>query len=251
MHRIIWFDAKDFICYNCFGGVGAMLKKIVLTVVLITVIAGTAAVFMNIDKIELIYTGFFMSSEKLHEKTQQSKEKLQETLKNQYGIENIEELMAVSEDEIASGSMSVDELRKRAQERKTLREKQLKDKITKEENCRIAVEDAINEIYVLKAEYVSVLSEIEGEIKGYYNSLMRQEGMTKSKAKLSVANNYTETMLVFQKKCDDAVNNILSKLETVLNENDGDLEIISQIRQEYQNIKNEKMNYYMSRYNKK
>ena len=75
--------------------------------------------------------------------------------------------------------------------------------------------------------------------------------MTKSKAKLSVANNYTETMLVFQKKCDDAVNNVLSKLETVLNENDGDLDIISQIRQEYQNIKNEKMNYYMSRYNKK
>ena len=116
---------------------------------------------------------------------------------------------------------------------------------------RLAVEDAINEIYILKAEYVSVLSGIESEIKGYYNSLMRQEGMTKSKAKLSVANNYTETMLVYQKKCDDAVNNVLSKLETVLNENDGDLDIISQIRQEYQNIKNEKMNYYMSRYNKK
>lgn len=229
-----------------------MFKKIVLAIVLITVITGAVAVFMNIDKLELIYTGFFMSPEKLQERTQKSKEKLHETLKNLYGIEDIEDILSFDEEkEIVKGNMSVDDIRKRVQERKALRDKQLKEKITKEENCKIAVEDAINEIYVLKAEYVSILSGIEGEIIGYYNSLMRQEGMTKSKAKLSVANNYTQTMVDFQKKCDNEVEVVLKDLESVLKENDGDLDIISQMRNEYQNIKNERMNYYMSRYNKK
>ncbi len=229
-----------------------MVKKTILAVLLITVISGAVAVFMNMDKIELIYTGFFVSSEKLQEKTQKAKDELRETLRTQYGIENFEDILTSEEEkELEKGNISIDEIKKRAQERKALRDRQRQEQITREENCRIAVEDAIGEIYVLKAEYVTELSGIESEIIGYYNSLMRQDGMTKSKAKLSVADNYTETMLTFQKKCDDAVNSVLKELETVLKENDGDLSVITQIRTEYQNLKNEKINYYMSRYNKK
>ena len=230
-----------------------MIKKVILLILVIAVLVTGVVVFLNRDKIELIYTGFFMSADELHKKSEKSRAELMETLRRDYGIDSLENILNPEEEEaLKNGDMTVEEVRQRAEKIKADRElkRKEKEKLTKEENCLIAVENAINEIYVLKSEYLVELSAIEGEIISYYNSLMRQEGMTKSKAKLSVADNYTETMLRFQKKCDDAVESVLYELEATLKENDGDIGVISQIRTEYQNVKNEKMNYYMSRYNK-
>lgn len=242
-----------------------MVKKIVLSIVVFIIGFIVVVGIINRDKIELIYTGYFMSADELRQRTEKAQNELIKTLEEEYGIEDIREvIIGFDEEKILRGEITIEDIKKAIEQRKQKNLEKRKEhnsgKVNGEEFgqsaenqeiCKTAVEDAINEIYLLKAQYLSKLGGTEKEIVNYYNSLMRQEGMTKSKAKLSVADNYTERMLTFQKECDNSVSSILTNLETILKENGGDTAIISQIQTEYENVKKEKLNYYMSIYNKK
>ena len=231
-----------------------MVKKILWGIIIFLLIGITLVIYINKDTISLIYNAYFVSSENLQEKNKETKENLVKTLEDTYGLDKIKEVVG-SEDEEAflRGDISKEEFKEITEAKKEEDKKTQNETVTNnwEEICKNAVNNAINEMYYIKTDYLIELKGIEGEIARYYNSLMTQEGMTKTKAKLLVAQNYTKTMLNFQKHCDDSVNTILTDLEKVLKNNGGDTSVIKQIKNEYDNMKKEKLAQYTARYNKK
>lgn len=235
-----------------------MRKRIVLAVIAIIIIALGITAYAFRDEISLLYTGLFVSDEKFEQTKTENKEKLSSALID-YGIdpsvietdvnapengENMEpEIIDTPEPEIPEIPEKPEENKPSDEEDTPLTEEEIK-----KNNCAQAVAKAVDEINTYKAQYSSELATLEAEISLYfYRSLKRTEGLTEAQGKQNVITKYLSQMMSFQKKCDEAVDNSLKELETVLKANDGDTEIIKQIRTEYDNLKKEKLKFYMNK----
>ena len=233
-----------------------MKKKIFIVIAILVVIICTL-LYMFRKEVDLLYTGYFASEEQITKKAEKTTEKLESTLEEKYSIDKKQLEIFSKEDEEAlmSGEISAEEIKEKIKENLAAMEQPVQGEIVNPEEmqkqaCQKAITDAITEIQIVKADYVSELGSLEGNIASYYNSL-RKEGQSKATAKVNVANKYTQTMVSFQKRCDDSVNEILTDLEKVLKENKGDLSVISQMRNEYESLKKSKLNQYMARMKKK
>ena len=70
-----------------------MVKKIVLSIVVFIIGLIVVVGIINRDKIELIYTGYFMSADELRQRTEKAQNELIKTLEEEYGIEDISEVI--------------------------------------------------------------------------------------------------------------------------------------------------------------
>ena len=231
-----------------------MKKKILIAFAIVIVLIGSL-LFVFKKEIDLLYTGYFASEEQIEKKAEKNIEKLGNTLEEKYSIDKKQLEIFSKEDEEAlmSGELSAEEVKEKIIQSSIPIESVDKNESSKEEiqkqTCQKAIADDITEIYIVKADYIAELRSLESTIAGYYNKL-RAEGQSKATAKVNVASNYTQTMVSFQKRCDDSVNEILTDLEKVLKENKGDLSVISQMRNEYESLKKSKLNQYMARMKK-
>lgn len=219
-----------------------MKKNIFFGILAVIIIAIGITAYVFREEINLVYTGIFVSDEKLEQKNAENKEKLSTSL-DDYGIDS--SVIDIDIDALVKGEVGEIELIEIPEE--TEEDKLKTEEEIKKNKCAQAIAKAINEINTLKVKYTTELSAIEGEILSYYKNLRKDKTVTETQAKMNVTSTYLNKMLTFQKSCDDSVNKTLTELESVLKANNGDTAIIKQVKTEYDNLKKAKMKSYVDR----
>lgn len=230
-------------------------KRIILAVIL-----GVAAILAVIaysqrDNISAAIKSVSYSEEEIDRMLEENKKKLEEELFEKYpGVSA--ELTEEEEKMIASGEVTPEEIveKKVAELKKKQSEESEKTNGSaenaapqklQEKKANDAVNKKIIEFYSLKAYYLGRLGQIEAGVKADYASLPAEKKNLVGKQEL--VSKYMSTAVSLLNQCDSKVASLLSELEAEIKANGGDLSVISTIKNAYENEKNLKKAYYMSK----
>ncbi len=243
------------------------LVKILLTLFLIVLIIAGALIFWQRDNISALINGMKYSSDDLALQLDNKREELK-TQVEKYTSAKINDISAEDEEKLFNGGITIEEIsdkyklpidvmkenddQKIEQSNNPEQSKNVDNTSDVGEDNSKAIDDAVStgvsKMYALKAKYVSKLGELEREVISEYTSLPKEKQNAKSKKEIVTKNiNYIAEM---EQKCDSDVEAVLTTLEEQLKELNGDTEIITILKEAYENEKELKKAYYLSLYNK-
>lgn len=243
------------------------LVKILLTLFLIVLIIAGALIFWQRDNISALINGMKYSSDDLALQLDNKREELK-TQVEKYTSAKINDISAEDEEKLFNGGITIEEISdkyklpidvmKENDDQKTGQSNNPEHSINVDNTSDVgednskAIDDAVStgvsKMYALKAKYVSKLGELEREVISEYSSLPKEKQNAKSKKEIVTKNiNYIAEM---EQKCDSDVEAVLTTLEEQLKELNGDTEIITILKEAYENEKELKKAYYLSLYNK-
>lgn len=243
------------------------LAKIFLTLFLIVLIIAGALIFWQRDNISALINGMKYSSDDLALQLDTKREELK-TQVEKYTSAEINDISAEDEEKLFNGGITIEEISdkyklpidvmKENDDQKTEQSNNPEQSINVDNTSDVgednskAIDDAVStgvsKMYALKAKYVSKLGELEREVISEYSSLPKEKQNAKSKKEIVTKNiNYIAEM---EQKCDSDVEAVLTTLEEQLKELNGDTEIITILKEAYENEKELKKAYYLSLYNK-
>lgn len=105
----------------------------------------------------------------------------------------------------------------------------------------------VAQMYVLKSSFLGQLDALYGKAFGDYEAVYHDltEAQREEKKKSIISSLYPQAVSL-EKQCDTQVNQVLSKLETLLKESGGDTSLVGKIRDAYQSEKSLKKAYYLN-----
>ena len=104
-------------------------------------------------------------------------------------------------------------------------------------------------VYVLREQYVNTLAGMESAAKAEYHAIPEAE-RTRSKL-LSLVSRYLDQASTLEKECDAKMDGIVSEMEQLIQENNGDMSLLDTVVYSYANEKSLKKAWYMSRLQEK
>ena len=163
----------------------------------------------------------------------------------------VSDFTAEEEEKIISGELSIEEAVK--QKEQELEEKQKNTANSGSSGGSYSVDTKTNEIvskkiiefYSLKAYYLGQLGQLESQVIADYTAL--PDSKKNLVGKQEIASKYMSVATSLLSQCDARVDTLLKELEASIKEVDGDLSIITTIKNAYENEKNLKKSYYMSK----
>lgn len=234
-----------------------MRKKRIFLIVILGVAAVLAAVAVwQRDNISAAIKSVSYSEEEIDRMLEENKKKLEEEISEKYP-DAVAVLSPEEEEMIVSGEMTPEEVVEKKLAELEKKQTESKKNETKSENSKQnekseenkksneAVNKKIIEFYSLKAYYLGRLSQIEAGVKADYASLPDEKKNLVGKQEL--VSKYMSTAVSLMNQCDSKVSALLSELESEIKANGGDLSVVSTIKSAYENEKNLKKAYYMSK----
>ena len=214
------------------------IKAALILIFCIVIIAGV--VIWQYDNISAVIKAFYYSENEISEMMHLNKQKLESEL-----LEKIPEMVSdfSSEDEakIMSGQMSIEDAVKK-------KEEELKENIkglSTDAKTNKIVSKKIIEFYSLKAYYLGQLGQLETKVIADYSALSDEKKNLVGKKE--IAGKYISVATSLLAQCDAKVDSLLKELEKDIKMVGGDLSIITTIKNHYENEKNLKKAYYMSK----
>ena len=226
-------------------------RRIILFSVLgVLIILAVCFVAIQYDNISAAIRAFNYTDEEISKMMEDNKEKLEKELEEKVpGI--VGDFTAEEEEKIISGELSIEEAVK--QKEQELEEKQKNTANSGSSGGSYSVDTKTNEIvskkiiefYSLKAYYLGQLGQLESQVIADYTAL--PDSKKNLVGKQEIASKYMSVATSLLSQCDARVDTLLKELEASIKEVDGDLSIITTIKNAYENEKNLKKSYYMSK----
>ena len=107
----------------------------------------------------------------------------------------------------------------------------------------------IARVYVLREEYTIALDNIQSEAKAEYRAMAAEE-RTKT-ALMKFARGYVTRALELEKECDAQMDDVVSRMETIIRENKGDMTLVDTVVETYASEKSLKKAWYMAELEKR
>ena len=108
------------------------------------------------------------------------------------------------------------------------------------------VSEIISDIYILRAEFTKLLSDLESDFIAAANAIPKSE-RTLSK-KLDIVETYTNKGVALEKQCDAKMKVLMSQLEAELKKEGKDTQVVSEIKSFYEKEKEIKKSQLLSKY---
>ena len=238
-------------------------KNIVLLIILliILVVVGFIA-----HKYRNYFSAFYHvatnSGEKLEEKKLETDQRAIDTIK-EYGIETVRPLTEEETAKLNSGELTEEEAvnivlgqfngesesepgaistQDNASNNPT--DKGVDSEALKEKNAEIA--QLIGKIYVLKAKFTSELDSVENWVYAEIKKLTKEEKKSKA-SKVRIGREAYSMALDLEAECDGQMDDILNRLTVLLKETGQSTDLVSEIREAYENEKTLAISYYMDK----
>ena len=206
------------------------------------------AIYLSVwqrGNIKAVFDFLNYSDDEISEMITKNKEDLEKEIKTRLP-EMVSDFTEDEEKKIMSGELSVEEVMKnKLEELEKNKVSTSENKDTKKLEIDNIISSKVIEFYSLKAYYLGQLGQMEKNvIKDYTNLPKNKQNLI---GKKELVSKYMSTATSLMNQCDEKVNSLLKELETDIKAKGGDLEIISIIRTAYENEKNLKKSYYMSK----
>ena len=215
--------------------------KTILVIIVILAVLGAGFCVWQADNIKAVFDSFKYTDDQIYKMIAENRESLDKEIKEKYDI--IGDFSAEDEAKILSGEMSVEEAisKKRAEFEKI----EFKDNADVKSKTNKIVSNRIIEFYSLKAYYLGQLGQMESKIKRDYASLPKEK--KNFVGKKEIVYQYMSVASSLLTQCDAKMAELTSQLEKEIKSVGGDTSIIQTINKAYENEKNLKKAYYMSK----
>lgn len=107
----------------------------------------------------------------------------------------------------------------------------------------------IARVYVLREEYTIALDNMQSEARAEYRAMAAEE-RTKT-ALMKFARGYVTRALELEKECDARMDDVVSRMETIIRENKGDMTLVDTVVETYASEKSLKKAWYMAELEKR
>ncbi len=221
-------------------------KKVVLIILCIALISGTALAIWQWNNIKAVY--YFMtagSSETISQEIEMTKKEREEAV-SEYIDGKVRDFTEEEEQKIISGELSVEEATEIIKQdfKESVKDKNEEQSDSKKNEIDEFIADNIIQLYSYKAYYLGQLGQIEKAAIADYKALPAKDRNLVSKQ--AIVDKYIGMANALLVECDGKVHKIMSTLEKKLKENKMDLSIINKINNSYEEEKALKKAYYMS-----
>ena len=220
-------------------------RNILLSILVIVFVLLIAFVIMQRDNIDAAIKAFNYSEDEINEMVVKSREQLEKEVQEKLP-DMVSNFTEEEEKKIATGEISVEDAVKKKQEEidKKISETSANTN-TKEAKTNRIVNKKLIEFYSLKAYYLGQLGQLESKVKSDYMALPASKKNLVGKKE--VASKYLSVATSLLYECDSKMDTLLKELEGEIKSVNGDLSIINTIKNAYENEKNLKKAYYMSK----
>ena len=210
------------------------------------------------DNINAVINSFKYTQEELSEMINKNQEELNKEVQEKYNV--VDDFSAEDEAKIMSGEMTVEEA---VEKKKEEAEKKQKENIQNEDKNNTAkqtgtkvspeakkktdaiVSERIIEFYSLKAYYLGQLGQMEAKVKADYAALPKEKRNLVGKQEL--VSKYMSVATSLLNQCDAKMAQLTAELEKEIKAVGGDTSIVGTIKKTYENEKNLKKSYYISK----
>lgn len=215
------------------------------------------------------------SKEELVDQIEEQKEEVEKTLES-YGLEEVITDFTFEEEEaIRQGEITIEEAVEQLEERKVVKQEEkesekengireesnqehseqvpeqsqeIKNKETKHQEIKdkegkVMIEEAIAQMYYIKATYLGQLGALERQAKAEYKALSQQERKVAIK---TLATKYINLGLAAESQCDGEVDKVLEALKVSLQKINEPIEIVGIMKKNYEQEKKLKKAYYLN-----
>lgn len=238
------------------------MKKILLWILvvffLIFILAGIL-IYANYDNIKPLFTAMqYETKEDIENDIKVTQQKTEQILKD-IGKENIKPLDEEEEKKLVSGEMTQEEainiiLGKDKEETPQAppenndvpQEKPSENVEETKNDYETKLGELVAEIYVIKGKYMGLIKAEEKATIKDFTSLPKEQQTVANKYK--VGGKHLRTVLKLQDQCDEEINALLERLETLLTENNQPLDLIKQIKGAYEQEKELTKAQYINKY---
>lgn len=224
---------------------------VLLSVLIVIVILVSAVAVMQRDNISAAIKAFSYTEAEIDNMVKESKEKLESEIARK--LPNmVSDFTAEEEAKIMSGEMTLEDAVKLKKEELETKKKSVgvteataSAAVSTDEKTAEIASAKIIEFYSLKAYYLGQLGQLEAKVIADYAAL--PDSKKNLVGKKEVAGKYMSVATSLLAQCDARVAALLGELENEINAVGGDLSIITTIKNAYENEKNLKKAYYMSK----
>ena len=219
--------------------------KTAMIVILVIIVVAAGITVWQYDNINAAIKAFSYSQNEISEMMSENKEKLENELKEKLP-EMVSDFSPEDEKKIMTGEMTIEEAIKKKEielEEKLKTEKKQNNEANKKTNE--IVSKKVIEFYSLKAYYLGQLGQLEAKVIADYSKLPAEKKNLVGKKE--IAGKYLSVATGLLNQCDAKVDSLLKELEKDIKAVGGDLSVISTIKNHYENEKNLKKAYYMSK----
>lgn len=210
------------------------------------------------------------SKEELVDQIEEQKEEVEKTLES-YGLEEVITDFTFEEEEaIRQGEITIEEAVEQLEERKVVKQEEkerekenrireesnqehseqvpeqsqeIKNKEIKDKEGKVMIEEAIAQMYYIKATYLGQLGALERQAKAEYKALSQQERKAAIK---TLATKYINLGLAAESQCDGEVDKVLEALKVSLQKINEPIEIVGIMKKNYEQEKKLKKAYYLN-----
>ena len=254
------------------------LLKIFLCLLLVLLIAAAMLFWRYRGSLKAVRDGLHYSSEELQQKIDENKQRVQDTVNDNPELQ-VRELTDEEKAALKDGSISKEEIISMLIEPQPTAQTQTEEPpapaeaepgpasapepapqeqpqekpLSEEEKAALAYQQALSalvaETLVLQAEYTDALDEMEAEAKAAYRELPKEERT--SKKLMEIASRYAAKAYNFESECDDKFFGVTERMEALIRENNGNMEIVDTVIDAYLSEKSLKQAYYISELEKR
>lgn len=107
----------------------------------------------------------------------------------------------------------------------------------------------IARVYVLREEYTIALDNMQSEARAEYRAMAAEERA--KTALMKFARGYVTRALELEKECDAQMDDVVSRMETIIRENKGDMTLVDTVVETYASEKSLKKAWYMAELEKR
>lgn len=217
------------------------ILKIILAIFIILIVFISGLCVWQADNIKAVFNSFKYTDDQIDKMIEENRKFLDREIKENYDI--VSDFTEEDEAKILSGEMSVEEAveKKRAELLKT----EIKDTNDVKSKTNKIVSNRIIEFYSLKAYYLGQLGQMEAKVKKDYAALPKEKKNLVGKKEL--VSKYMSVASSLLAQCDAKMAELTTQLEKEIKAVGGDTSIIDTIKGAYENEKNLKKAYYMSK----
>jgi|GEM_PF-3490607 len=218
----------------------------VLKVVLIAILLFLCAfVIFQLQNIKALLDSKLYSQEELEQKIETSKTDLGEKLE-EYIDTPLTDLTIEQEKGLLNGQLTYEEAIKiiNANQDENAASSSTSEQTANEAAIAAAVKANVGKLYALKAAYLANLGRLEKQAYTEFLALPPSEQNTTNKTKILAGK--LEDAAAYESQCDASVDKILNNLSSELKTYNGDMKIISILKDAYEDEKVLKKSYYLS-----
>lgn len=219
------------------------MKNIILILLLLLLITAAIIVYWQRDNISALINSTKYSSEDLETKIDSNRQNLQEELKN-YTTKSISDISVEDEQKLLMGEITLEEVLKKYNLQTDAKTDGVPSTNSNANTIDDAVNTAVSEINVLKAEFISELGQIVNKAKTQYIALPKEQQNGEAIKQIVLDN--IDYVSEIEKKYDTEVEYVLSNLKSELTRLNGDTEIVQTLRDSYDSEIEMKKSYYMN-----